>query len=202
MTPIVRPRFHKKPSGGKKRWLTAKLWLEKLPPSSERDFLIAVAVGKIGRITMAPKFPAVKGFKQISENLKSECEALCKAIVFNRERGPDGIYTCITHPTEYRAPKLQWGHFIEQHKSAWLQYDPRNCSTQCGQCNGEYKGRQREFGEALDLRHGSGFADGLRQEKQDMQSWKPTTANLEKVKQRLIAECRGLRIPIPEGVTV
>lgn len=111
--------------------------------------------------------------------LRAELEAACKAIVFTRDCGSpearEGI--CMTC-RQYRV--LQWGHFIRQQDSKWLQYDPRNTAGQCAFCNGPGgRGRQLEFAAEIDKRDGPGSAAALQFEaKKNDAWWRPNKVTL------------------------
>lgn len=113
------------------------------------------------------------------KDIRKELEALCKAIVFTRDCGSpearEGV--CITCK-KWRV--LQWGHFIPQQKSKWLQYDPRATGGQCAGCNGPGgRGMPLEYAEAIDKRDGPGSAKALRDEAELYKSWRPTKAALK-----------------------
>lgn len=105
----------------------------------------------------------------IKKDLKKELEALCKAIVFTRDCGsPEAREgSCISCG---RRNILQWGHFIRQQDSKWLQYDPRNTGGQCRQCNMN-GGNVLKYAQAIDKRDGLGAAALLQAEAAAKDSW-------------------------------
>jgi hypothetical protein len=168
------------------KWIDAHLKLQKIagiPP------IVAQVVEKNYRAAMRKAIPARPRIRlpkasrkvtpqAIKRDLKKELEALCKAIVFTRDCGSpearEGV--CITCGN-YRV--LQWGHFIAQNHSKWLQYDPRNTAGQCAGCNGPGgRGRPFEYGQAIDKRDGAGSAAALHREAAFHEWWRPNKTTL------------------------
>lgn len=169
-------------------WIAAHQWLEAYkhanPPrilaqEAEKRFRVAIRQAKPVRPRLRlPKALKIKTPQAIKKDLKKELEALCKAIVFTRDcGGPDNrAGNCITCG---KFTTLQWGHFVRQQDSKWLQYDPRNTAGQCAGCNGPGgRGRPLEFALAIDKREGKGVAAALHLEAKNNQWWRPNKGNL------------------------
>jgi hypothetical protein len=123
--------------------------------------------------------PKIKTAQKAKRDLRAELEAYCKAVVFTRDCGsPEAREgACITC-RNYRV--LQWGHFIPQQKSKWLQYDPRNTGGQCAGCNGPGgRGEVFKYGQAIDARDGSGSAAALQREADAHKWWRPNRVTLQ-----------------------
>ena len=171
-----------------KDWLDAWSWLQ------DRKDAPAVIVAhckdmknKVLRQVSLPKarLPAFADIGKIKAKLERDLEAICKRIVKKRDLDSNGVGRCVT--CKKPSNRLQWGHFIEQHKSAWLRFDPRNTAMQCEDCNGFGHGMTYEFGQAIDTRDGAGAAEALKQERSRKEYWVPSTANLEEKLKELLA---------------
>lgn len=133
----------------------------------------------------APRGVKVKTPQAVKKDLRKELEALCKAIVFTRDCGsPEAregnCISCAKRTT------LQWGHFIRQQDSKWLQYDPRNTGAQCGGCNGFLHGNVLKYADAIDRRDGHGAARRLREEAEYMDArWRPNKTTLGEMLRKL-----------------
>lgn len=176
-----------------KEWLDAWAWLQdaKDAPSVIVEHCRDMKSKALRQVHLPKaRLPAFADLGKIKAKLERELEAACKRIVRKRDLDSNGLGRCITckKPDNH----LQWGHFIEQHKSAWLRFDPRNTAMQCAECNGFGKGMTYEYGRALDERHGAGTAEGLKQEAARKKQWNPSTANLEeKLKELKAMEAAG-----------
>lgn len=129
-------------------------------------------VGSVGHAASKVKTP-----QQLKKDLKKELEALCKAIVFTRDCGSTEARegNCISCG---RWHVLQWGHFITQRDSKWLQYDPRNTGAQCRQCNMN-GGNVLKYAQAIDKRDGAGAAEALQKEAEARDPfWRPNKTTL------------------------
>lgn len=172
------------------KWIEAYLTLSKMrgiPPivlqETERRYRVALrrarpAKARI-RLPRGRKAPQVKTAQKAKRDLRAELEAYCKAVVFTRDCGSpearEGV--CITC-RNYRV--LQWGHFITQQKSKWLQYDPRNTGGQCAGCNGPGgRGEPFKYGQAIDKRDGVGTAAALQREADQYKWWRPNKVTLQ-----------------------
>jgi hypothetical protein len=133
-----------------------------------------------------PRGMKVKTTQAAKKDLRKELEALCKAIVFTRDCGsPEAREgNCISCG---RWHTLQWGHFIRQQDSKWLQYDPRNTGGQCRQCNMN-GGNVLKYADAIDKRDGAGAALHLQQEAARMDAyWRPNKTTLGEMLRKLQA---------------
>lgn len=169
------------------KWIEAHQWLSKFPSAPS---ILAQETAKRFRTALRSAVPAKprirlpRGIKKKTaqgekKDLRKELEALCKAIVFTRDCGsPEAREgACITC-RQWRV--LQWGHFIRQQDSKWLQYDPRNTGGQCAGCNGPAgRGRPLDYAKAIDARDGAGTADALQAEALRNKFWRPTKAALK-----------------------
>jgi hypothetical protein len=70
-----------------------------------------------------------------------------------RDCNKDGYGKCVTCKHWDHWTKMQCGHFMSRKHMA-TRYEERNCSMQCGGCNGPKKGMQYEHSLALDKRWG------------------------------------------------
>ena len=153
---------------------------------------------KLSKMTFAPRFPTAKIPKKASttsrkKDFRAECEALCKAIVRKRDLECDSFMmswgnciSCGVGPSSNF--NLQWGHFIAQNDSKWLQYDTRNTGMQCVRCNGFMQGNYRQYREAINRRE-PGLADKLEAEVVKYRTWKQGIAELMGKRAELIREC-------------
>ncbi len=164
-----------------KAWIDALAWLKmrKDAPDVLMDHTLTM-YRKALRGMDKPKtsLPAFLDTSKIKAKIERELEATCKRIVKRRDLGKDGWGKCISCP-KY-SNRLQWGHFIPQHKSAWLRFWPQNSAMQCENCNGFGHGMTFEFGQAIDARDGMGAAAALLAEKDGPVGWVPSISNLEK----------------------
>jgi len=155
-------------------WANAMAWIMKPEGSAPRDLLNYVG----RRVTIKPprpkiKFPRGTDKRSKTEIQELELERLCKLIVKRRDLGPDGWGNCVSCGAN--SNRLQWGHFVPQHKSPWLRFWPPNSAMQCAQCNGPGSGMPREFARAIDDREKCpGFADALELEAKRHVTWKPS----------------------------
>ncbi len=142
------------------------------------------------RIVDIPKssgLPAWADALKIRAKLERQLEDACKAIVKRRDLTPDGWGNCIS--CQKNSNHLQWGHFIPQHKSVRLRFDPRNTAMQCVDCNGFGGGMTFEYGKAINEREKDPtFADRLAAEAKRYANWKPSIKDLEDK----LTELRGL----------
>ncbi len=194
-------------------WVRAFLWLESVKTANSGDpgfkFLHAMAgrrAEKRRKVRIAPKIPSIrfpKGQdpKERKKVLRAECEALCKAVVKKRDLAwfiddhqKGYCVSCGSGPSH----TLQWGHFISQKSSKWLQYDTRNTAMQCGKCNGPGQGNYNGYREALAKRDPA-LPDRLEYEAKQMRLFKQDTYALGGVKRGLMRECEALGID-PEEV--
>jgi hypothetical protein len=132
-----------------------------------------------------PRGVKVKTAQAAKKDLRKELEALCKAIVFTRDCGsPEAREgNCISCGQWH---VLQWGHFIRQQDSKWLQYDPRNTGGQCRGCNGPGKrGNVLEYAIAIDKRDGDGSAKALQIEAGLYRFWRPNKDTLGEMLRKL-----------------
>lgn len=134
------------------------------------------------RLVNVPKssgLPAWADALKLRASLERKLEAACKAIVKRRDLTPDGWGNCIS--CKANSNRLQWGHFVPQHKSEWLRFDPRNTAMQCADCNGFGGGMTFEYGKAINEREKDPtFADRLVAEAKRYHTWKPSLKDLEK----------------------
>ncbi len=134
----------------------------------------------------APRGVKIQTAQAAKKDLRKELEALCKAIVFTRDCGsPEAREgNCISCG---RFHVLQWGHFIRQQDSKWLQFDPRNTAGQCARCNMN-GGYVLEYAKAIDNRDGTGAALHLQQEAARMGAfWRPNKTTLGEMLRNLQA---------------
>jgi Bacteriophage Lambda NinG protein len=77
-----------------------------------------------------------------------------------RDTDADGNATCIDCGTHIQWHQVQCGHFRRRElmPTTW---DERNCNAQWGYCNGPLKGREYEYGVALNIKYGPGTAEEL-----------------------------------------
>ena len=143
--------------------------------------------------------------RNVKKELRDECEALCKAIVFHRDgvsndRSDENyrIGRCVTCGNQ---AVLSWGHFIPQERSKSLQYEPDNTAGQCGRCNGPGKGMYREYKDAIN-RRSPGLGDALEARhkallrfNREVFTW--TIRGLEAKRDELARKCEKMGIPIP-----
>lgn len=168
------------------KWIEADQYCRTHPVPS----ILAQAAAAKAKVAMRKAIPAKprirlpRGLKaktpqSVKKDLKKELEALCKAIVFTRDCGsPEAREgNCISC---LRWNVLQWGHFIRQQDSKWLQYDPRNTGGQCRQCNGFGHGNVFEYALAIDKRDGDGAAARLHAEAAFWKGWRQNKVTLGK----------------------
>lgn len=196
-----------KPTKSSSPWVRAFVWLEAIHPVYGHEpgfrFLHGMAskrAAKRLKPTFAPKIQAIPKRmlqKDRKKALRGECEALCKAIVKLRDCkamwGP-----CISCGVSHYRQTLQWGHFIAQNDSKWLQYDTRNTGMQCGRCNGLMQGNYREYRAAIERRE-PGLASKLEAEAIQYKNWKQDAYQLELKKSQLMAEAVSVGID-PDSV--
>jgi hypothetical protein len=141
------------------------------------------------------KNPHIKTAQAAKKDLRKELEALCKAIVFTRDCGSPESRSgnCISCGKWNDA--LQWGHFIRQQDSKWLQYDPRNCGGQCAYCNGRLHGNVLKYAEAIDLRDGEGAAKALQREAEAYKDWRVNKFTLSQKYRELVTIARARGVP-------
>lgn len=134
-------------------WLKSKTWLSEQPTPPPRALidLVDKMHRKALRLVRLPKprLPAFADLGSLKAKVERQLEAACKAIVKKRDL-KDGWGNCIS--CKKNSNRLQWGHFIPQHKSPWLRFDPRNTAMQCAECNGPGHGMTFEYGQALNAR--------------------------------------------------
>lgn len=138
-----------------------------------------------------PRGAKAKTPQGIKKDLKKELEALCKAIVFTRDCGsPEAREGDCISCGQWRV--LQWGHFIAQNHSKYLQYAPQNTAGQCAGCNGPGgRGRPLEFADAINKREGFNAAAMLRSLADQTKGWRANRVSLgnmlEELKQHPLA---------------
>ncbi len=177
-------------------WVRAYDWLLSHPDAGSPgyDFLLRLATPralKRRKVTFKPKnepIPKRMLQKEQKQDLRKDCEALCKAIVWRRDCNNPPYALCISCRRMYACENLQWTHFIAQNDSKWLQYDTRNTGYGCSHCNGFMQGNYREYREAIERRE-PGLAFKLESEAVQYRTWKQDTYQLGETKKRLIAEC-------------
>ena len=168
-------------------WKRAAEWAEEptgVPPSD----LLLFTLKKGGKKIKAPGKPAIRFPKgkrppkvrtaqAAKKDLRKELEALCKAIVVTRDCGsPEAREGNCISCGRYR--NLQWGHFIRQQDSKWLQYDPRNTGGQCRVCN-LGGGNVLAYAKAIDRRDGPGASAALQREAEEKDRfWRPNKITL------------------------
>jgi len=153
-----------------KNWIEAHQWIQKNPSAPH---FLAMEVEKHFRTAIRQAVPAKPRIRLpraarkltpqgIKKDLKKELEALCKAIVFTRDCGsPEAREGNCISCGQWRT--LQWGHFIAQNHSKYLQYAPQNTAGQCAGCNGPGgRGMPLEFADAINKREGFNVAGMLR----------------------------------------
>ena len=170
-------------------WLLAWPWLKERKDAPA--VLVALAAEKHRaalRLAVVPHYrpPAKADKRKLMAAMERKLEEACKAIVKRRDL-KDGWGKCIS--CQEVSNRLQWGHFIPQHKSAWLRFDPRNTAMQCEECNGFNYGMSFEYGKALNEREKDPtFADRLKQEAARYKAWKPTLGGYEEKLKELQAQ--------------
>jgi hypothetical protein len=161
-------------------WLLAWSWLKDRKDAPAVLVTVTAAKNRVAlKLATVPHYkPPAKADKgKLLAALERRLEEACKGIVKRRDL-KDGWGKCISCPRV--SNRLQWGHFIPQHKSAWLRFDPRNTAMQCEACNGFGYGMTFEYGKALNERENDPtFADRLKMEAKAKASWKPTLGALE-----------------------
>lgn len=163
-----------------KEWLDAWTWLQeaKDAPSVIVEHCKEMKNKALRKVHLPKaRLPAFADIGKIKAKLERDLEAVCKRIVKKRDLDSNGWGKCISCPRV--SNRLQWGHFIPQHKSPWLRFWPVNTAMQCEECNGFGYGMTFEFGQAIDARDGAGTAEGLKLEEKRYKHWIPSTANLE-----------------------
>jgi len=167
-------------------WIRANEWLGKqsgIPAILAREVMKHVSKAMRQAIPAKPRIRLPRGLKAktpqgIKKDLKKELEALCKAIVFTRDCGsPEAREgNCISCG---RWHVLQWGHFIAQNHSKYLQYSPQNTAGQCAGCNGPGgRGRPLEFADAINKREGFNVAGMLRALAAQTKGWRANRVSL------------------------
>ena len=175
-------------------WLKSKTWLSEQPTPPPRALidLVDKMHRKALRLVRLPKprLPAFADLGSLKAKVERQLEAACKAIVKKRDL-KDGWGNCIS--CKKNSNRLQWGHFIPQHKSPWLRFDPRNTAMQCAECNGPGHGMTFEYGQALNARENDpSFAEQLKQEAKRKASWIPSLPNLEEKLKELRAQLEAM----------
>ena len=174
------------------KWILADQYCRTHPVPS----VLAQVAAQKAKVAMRKAVPAKprirlpRGLKSktpqgIKKDLKKELEALCKAIVFTRDCGsPEAREGSCISCGQWRV--LQWGHFIRQQDSKWLQYDPRNTGGQCGGCNGFAHGNVLKYAQAIDRRDGEGSAAALQTEDEIKDAfWRPNKTTLGEMLDKL-----------------
>lgn len=167
------------------KWIEADQYCRTHPVPA----ILALEAAKKARVAMRKAIPAKPRLRLpraarkltpqgIKNDLKKELEALCKAIVFTRDCGsPEAREGNCISCGQFRV--LQWGHFIAQNHSKYLQYAPQNTAGQCAGCNGPGgRGRPLEFADAINKREGFNVAGMLRSLATEMKGWRPNKVSL------------------------
>lgn len=165
----------------KREWLDAGEWMKdhKDAPQVLVDVVQEMKRKALRKVTLPKsRLPAFADSTKIKAKLERQLEAVCKRIVKRRDLDPNGWGKCVSCPKF--SNRLQWGHFVPQHKSPWLRFWPANSAMQCEECNGFGSGMTFEFGQAIDARDGEGAAADLVADKHGPVGWVPSIDNLEK----------------------
>lgn len=128
---------------------------------------------------MKPWFAKRKPIKKKGGKPKDETADLIKKLdeefslyIRLRDCNKDGYTKCVTctHFDHWRS--LQCGHFMSRKHMA-TRFEEKNCSSQCGGCNGPGSGKQFEHSLALDKRWGPGTAIKMKLQSMSTKQWFP-----------------------------
>ncbi len=192
-----------KPQKSRSPWVRSFDWLESIQAIHGHEpgfkFLYGMAskrAAKRRKVAFKPKNEAIPKRmlqREHKQDLRKDCEALCKAIVWRRDCNNPPYALCISCRGMYACENLQWTHFIAQNDSKWLQYDTRNTGMGCRRCNGLLQGNYRQYREAIERRE-PGLAFKLESEAVTYKNWKQDTYQLGETKKQLVAECERVGI--------
>lgn len=91
--------------------------------------------------------------------LKKKADKVFSLYVRTRD-SENGIAECITCGVQKPISQMQAGHFVSRRVNS-LRYDELNVNAQCYSCNVMKHGDLYEYAKVLDLKYGSGVAEGL-----------------------------------------